>query len=78
MLEHERRCFAVATGRDEAELSFRNLVQGVPTPHEVAGHDALLIGGSGDFSLSAPDHPFFAPVAELLRRLVRRQFPIFG
>ncbi len=78
MLEHERRCFADATGVVEAELDFCNLVDAVPDLEEVVSHDALLIGGSGDFSLSKPDHPFFDPVADLLRRLVRRRFPIFG
>jgi GMP synthase (glutamine-hydrolysing) len=78
MLEHERRCFAAATGHDESELHFRNMVEEVPRAEAVLGHDALLIGGSGDFSVAAPDHPFFAPVAGLLRTLVRRRFPIFG
>jgi GMP synthase (glutamine-hydrolysing) len=78
MLEHERRCFAVATGRDPAELQFRNLVDGVPTLDLVVERGALLIGGAGDFSVAAPEHPFFEPTADLLRRLVRRRFPIFG
>jgi GMP synthase (glutamine-hydrolysing) len=78
MLEHERRCFAAATGRDPAELQFRNLVDGVPALDLVVERAALLIGGAGDFSVAAPEHPFFEPTADLLRRLVRRRFPIFG
>lgn len=78
MLEHERRCFAAATGHDESELHFCNVVEEVPPVAAVLSHDAMLIGGSGDFSVAAPDHPFFVPVAGLLRTLVRRGFPIFG
>ena len=78
MLEHERRCFAAVTGRGEGELNFHNVIDEVPKQDLVTSHDALLIGGSGDFSLAKPEHPFFEPTAELLRRLVRRQFPTFG
>jgi GMP synthase (glutamine-hydrolysing) len=78
MLEHERRCFVAASGREDAELHFHNLVDGVPSRHEIAAHDALLVGGAGEFSVAQPDAPFFAEVAEMLRWVVRRRFPTFG
>jgi GMP synthase (glutamine-hydrolysing) len=78
MLEHERRCFIAATGRDADELHFHNLLDGVPSRDEIVAHDALLIGGAGDFSVAQPDAPFFAEIAETLRWVVRRGFPTFG
>ena len=30
MLDHERRCFVAATGRDRGEVHFRNIINGVP------------------------------------------------
>jgi len=78
MLDHERACFVAATGRDADELHFHNVVESVPEPEEVACHDAVIIGGSGDFSVVERDQPFFEPIAELLRDLIDVGFPTFG
>ena len=78
MLEHERGCFLAATGRDESELHFRNVTAGMPTPDEITSYDALIIGGSGDFSVVERDQPFFDPLADLLHSVVDRSFPTFG
>lgn len=78
MLDHERGCFIAATGRDVDELHFRNVMGGVPTVDEVTAYDAVIIGGSGDFSVVERDQPFFQPMAGLLRGLVDVSFPTFG
>jgi GMP synthase (glutamine-hydrolysing) len=78
MLEHERRCFAAATGRDRSELDFHNLIDGIPSIESVSRFDALLIGGSGSFSVAHPDEAFFKDVAELLRWAVHERHPTFG
>jgi GMP synthase (glutamine-hydrolysing) len=78
MLDHERECFAATTGRDVDELHFRNVMSGVPAVDEVTAYDAMIVGGSGDFSIVERDQPFFKPMAELLRGLVDLSFPTFG
>lgn len=78
MLEHERACFIAATGLDGDAFEWRNVVDGVPTVTEVASADALLIGGSGHYSVARPSEPFFRPLAELLRAVVDRDCPTFA
>jgi GMP synthase (glutamine-hydrolysing) len=78
MLEHERGCFVAATGREPDELQFHNVVDGVPSFDEVTAFDALIIGGSGDFSVVERDLDFFDPMADLLGLLVDEAFPTFG
>lgn len=78
MLDHERGCFIAATGRHVEELHFRNVMGGVPSVDEVTAYEAVIIGGSGDFSVVERDQPFFKPMAGLLRDLVDVSFPTFG
>jgi len=78
MLAHEQQCFVSATGLPRDALVFRNLVNGVPRPDELRDHHALMIGGSGRFSVAAPDADFFEPTRDLLRWVVERAFPTFG
>lgn len=78
MLAHERECFLATTGQDTQELRFHNVVENMPDVSEVEGYDAVIIGGSGDFSVVERDQPFIDPMVGLLRQLVDRRFPIFG
>jgi len=78
MLEHERGCFVAATRRSRRELYFRNVITGIPKPEEIATFDALIIGGSGDFSVAERDQPFFGPMTNLMKWVVDRGFPTFG
>ena len=78
MLDHERGCFARATHLVDGELEVRNVFAQIPDLEDVTSHDALIIGGSGDFSVVERDQPFFDPLAELLRQVVDAGFPTFG
>jgi GMP synthase (glutamine-hydrolysing) len=78
MLDHERECFVAATARQVDELHFRNVMGGVPSVDEVTAYHAVIIGGSGDFSVVERDQDFFEPMAELLRALIDVSFPTFG
>jgi GMP synthase (glutamine-hydrolysing) len=78
MLDHERDCFVAATGRTRRELHFRNSVVGLPKPSEIETFDALILGGSGDFSVAERDQPFVEPMIDLLRWVIDRGFPTFG
>lgn len=78
MLEHERECFVAATGLDRSVFEWRNVVGGVPALSEVTAAGALLIGGSGHFSVTDPSADFFAPLTELLGSVVKAGHPTFG
>ncbi len=78
MLEHERECFVASTGLGRESFDWRNVVEGVPVVGDICSCDALLIGGSGHFSVAHPSEEFFAPLADLLREIVDVDFPIFG
>lgn len=78
MLEHEQQCFHAATGLGEEELGFHNVVQRVPTLDDVRPYHAVIIGGSGDFSVVERDQPFFDPLEMFIRELVGGGFPTFG
>lgn len=78
MLEHERDCFAAATGLNRSVFDWRNVVDGVPSLAEVRASDALLIGGSGHFSVADPSVGFFAPLMTLLGAVVEVGHPTFG
>jgi len=78
MLEHEQQCFARATGLDGDTLRFVNVAIERPSMALLDGLDALLVGGSGHFSVTRPDQPFFAPMAELLLEVVERGLPTFA
>jgi GMP synthase (glutamine-hydrolysing) len=78
MLEHEQGCFAARTRENVDELHFHNVVEMVPSLSEMKAYDAVIIGGSGDFSVVERDQPFIDPVVELVRELVENSFPTFG
>jgi len=78
MLEHERGCFVGATGLDRSCFDWRNVVEGVPSLAEVRAADALLIGGSGHFSVTEPSAEFFPALTGVLREVVETRHPTFG
>jgi len=78
MLEHERECFVAATELERPAFDWRNVIDGVPSLAEVRAHDALLIGGSGHFSVTQPSADFFPPLTQLLREVVETRHPTFG
>jgi GMP synthase (glutamine-hydrolysing) len=78
MLVHEQECFVAASGLDVAAFEWCNVVERVPSLGEVTTNDALLIGGSGHFSVADPAQAFFSPLFELLRSVVDEGHPTFG
>jgi GMP synthase (glutamine-hydrolysing) len=78
MLDHERQCFVRACGVEHSAFTFRNVVEGVPSASVLDRHDALLVGGSGHFSVARRAEGFFGPLGELLEQVVERGFPTFA
>lgn len=52
MKEHERECFVKHTGLDTERIACYDLDRGPPTLEEILDHDALMVGGSGDYYVS--------------------------
>lgn len=52
MRGQEVRCFARALGCPESAIRVRDLIAGVPDRDEIDAVDAVLLGGSGDYSVA--------------------------
>lgn len=76
--EAERRLFAQRLGIDEDRVIGHNLVEGVPDLAFLHSHDAILVGGSGDFYVSDGRFPEQAQLFDVLREVVDGPTPIFG
>jgi GMP synthase (glutamine-hydrolysing) len=61
-----------------ADLTPHNLLQGVPDEATLEAHEAILIGGSGDYSVLGKE-PFLAEFFDFLSSVVlERGFPTFA
>lgn len=78
MREHEQRCFAETMDVAPGWLVAHDLISGPPTDADLEGFDALLVGGSGDYSVLG-DHAFVGPFLDFLADVVvGRGFPTFA
>jgi hypothetical protein len=59
MALHEVGCFARTLGVPTERITSYSLLQGAPDARLLANHDALLVGGSGDYSVLGKE-PFRA------------------
>lgn len=78
MGRHELECFIRASGLEEAQMRVHDLLDGPPTLAAMRAHDAVMMGGSGDFYVSKGNLPDFAGVLEVLGELVDSGHPTFA
>jgi len=78
MLGHELECFAAGCGLDSEAFVSLNLCQDTLDDVDSSGVDAVMIGGSGDYSLATGGFPWHAPYLDFMRRLVRDDVPTFA
>ena len=77
--EEECRSFAEALGVPGRAVNAWNVVtEGAPPESSFASHDALLVGGSGDFLVSQGDMPHLDSLLAFLRDAVDREYPTFA
>lgn len=76
--EEERRSFAEKTGLPVESLVPWDLVTGPPEISQVLAHDALMVGGSGDYYVSNRSLPRFTDQLALLAEVVDRGHPTFA
>lgn len=77
MAEQEHRCFVSRTGLPREAIACHDLCAGPPTIAELERHDALMVGGSGEFYISKENLPEFDAFMEFLREVVERGRPAF-
>ncbi len=76
--DHEKHCICVRAGLEDAQIAAVNLVSGsFPDARQVTEVDAIIIGGSGVYSVTQ-DHPFSAPLTQLVRDTVAAGRPLLG
>ena len=78
MAAHEHACFARTLGVPADTIQIHSLLHGAPSSGTLEKIDALLVGGSGDYSVLG-DEPFIRTFLEFLEHVVVGQnFPTFA
>jgi len=79
MLRHERECIELRTQGCGVRWSAHNAVETPVSPELLADKDAVVIGGSGDFSVYDPrSRPWVDPLVALIGEALEQQIPGFG
>ena len=77
--DHEVACFAQHTGLRADQMTQWNLVNGAPRWEDVQAHDAILIGGSGEFLLSDGDlAKEVEDLGVMIRKAKEQGMPVLG
>ena len=69
MAAHEHACFVEKLGVESAQVQRHSLLEGIPSASQLEAVDALLIGGSGDYSV-LDKHPWVTNFLTFLRQEV--------
>ncbi len=78
MSEHERNCIAKKV-TTPVEWVFRNAVGTSASETWLTGIDAVIVGGSGDFSVHDPrSRVWLDPLLQLIGATIRNDIPFFG
>jgi len=78
MRSHEVTCFASTAQVEEHQISVHDLCAGPPKLADVKRYDAVMVGGSGEFYVSARDLPHFDGFVGVLQELCEVGHPMFG
>ena len=78
MRHAERRSFADKTGLQLDQIVPHDLLAGPPGLAALETHDALMVGGSGDYYVSNRSLPHFDAQLDFLREVVGRGHPMFA
>jgi len=75
--EQEIDCFASALACSPSQIDVADLIHEMPTVDRLGTADAVLMGGSGDYSI-AQGGPWLAGTLEVMRALYERAIPTFA
>lgn len=76
--DEERASFAEKSRLPIDHIVTHDLLEGPPTIREIRHHDALMVGGAGDFYVSKGDLPEFPRLLDSLREVVAIGHPTFA
>ncbi len=77
MREQEVGCFATALGCPADSIDTHDLLSGPPPRHRLSAYAAVLLGGSGDYSVAAGGE-WLEPVLDAMRQLHEMGKPTFA
>lgn len=75
---HEHECFVNAAGVAPEQIVTIDAITASFEDVRLDEFDALLVGGSGEYSMARPKAPFFEPLKAFLGDLIDRDYPIFA
>lgn len=78
MIDHERSCLVRAGGLAPEQIVPFDMLKANPDPSILEGYHAVVIGGTGDYSVARNRPPFFEPLVELTKHLLDRGIPTLG
>lgn len=78
MIDHERTCLIRAGRLSPEQVVPFDMLRATPDPSILEGFDAVIMGGTGDYSVARDRPPFFQPLAELTMHLLDRGVPTLG
>ncbi len=74
----EVRSFAARSGLEPHQVVAHDLLEGPPSLRRLRQHDAMMVGGSGEFYVSKGDLPQHQETLDLLREIVATGHPTFA
>ena len=74
----EVQSFCSRTGFEPEQFTCHDLLSGPPRLREILGHDAMMVGGSGDYYVSRNDLPDQHGTLEVLGEVADRGHPTFA
>jgi len=78
MLEHERRCFAERCELPLENTLVHNAVTTAPPPTAFKEYDAVMVGGSGDYSVVNKPFPYIDQTMDFIMETINARVPFFG
>lgn len=76
--EEELYSFARACDLEVSQIVGHDLLQGPPDLARIRAHDALMVGGSGEYYVSERNVPEFEPLLEVLAEVAEIGHPTFA
>ncbi len=70
--------FAEKAGLDRGQIRPHDLLAGPPSLAKIRRHDAMMVGGSGDYYVSKGNLPQFSALLSVLTEVVDRGHPTFA
>ncbi len=78
MIKHEFDCFVKMCEVAPERITAHNVVATAPKPDLWRDFDAVMVGGSGDYSIAARPFPNIEAALDLIKEVLDRKAPFFG